>query len=118
MHTLHEQMTSMGWDVTYLPCRNGQDADLGGNGLAVTKDSEHPEVAAEFIKFATSTDNIREYAASAFFNPVRKSAMEGFGDPEFNEQMLLFAEVATTIDPHHAGSRPARFPANRHHHGR
>ncbi len=103
MPALREQMTSMGWDVTYLPCTpNGQDADLGGNGLAVTKDSEHPEVAAEFIKFATSTDNMREYAASAFFNPVRKSAMEGLEYPEFNEQMLLFAEVATTIDPHHA----------------
>lgn len=103
MPALRDQMTSMGWDVTYLPCTpNGQDADLGGNGLAVTKDSEHPEIAAEFIKFATETDNMREYAASAFFNPVRKSAMEGLEYPEFNEQMLLFSEVASTIDPHHA----------------
>ncbi len=103
MPALRDQMTSMGWDVTYLPCTpNGQDADLGGNGLAVTKDSEHPELAAEFIKFATQTDNMREYASSAFFNPVRKSAMEGLEYPEFNEQMLLFSEVAATIDPHHA----------------
>ncbi|MCB0130633.1 MAG: sugar ABC transporter substrate-binding protein [Caldilineaceae bacterium] len=103
MPDLREQMTSMGWDVTYLPCTpNGQDADLGGNGLVITKDSEHPEIAAEFLKFATSTDNMREYAASAFFNPVRKSATEGLEYPEFNEQMLLFSEVAATVDPHHA----------------
>ena len=103
MPDLRAQMTSMGWDVTYLPCTpNGQDADLGGNGLVITKDSEHPEIAAEFLKFATSTDNMREYAASAFFNPVRKSATEGLEYPEFNEQMLLFSEVAATVDPHHA----------------
>ncbi|MCB0158565.1 MAG: sugar ABC transporter substrate-binding protein [Caldilineaceae bacterium] len=103
MPALRDQMTTMGWDVTYLPCTpNGQDADLGGNGLAVTKDSKHPEIAAEFIKFATSTDNMREYAASAFFNPVRKSATEGLEYPEFNKQMLLFSEVAATVDPHHA----------------
>jgi len=100
---LRENMLSYGWDVTYLPCtENGQDADLGGNGFAVTKDSEHPEIAAEFIKFMTNTENMRTYASEAFFNPVRKSSLEGLSYPEFNEQMLLFAEVAATVDAHHA----------------
>ena len=103
MPALRDQMVSYGWDVTYLPCtENGQDADLGGNGLIVTKDSEHPDVAAEFIKFATNTENMRQFAAQAFFNPVRISATEGLEYPEFNEQMLLFNEIAATVDPHHA----------------
>ena len=100
---LRENMLSYDWDVTYLPCTpNGQDADLGGNGFAVTKDSEHPEVAADFIKFMTTTENMRTFASEAFFNPVRNSALEGLEYPEFNEQMLLFAEVAATVNPHHA----------------
>ena len=100
---LRENMLSYDWDVTYLPCTpNGQDADLGGNGFAVTKDSENPEVAADFIKFMTNTENMRTFASEAFFNPVRNSALEGLEYPEFNEQMLLFAEVAATVNPHHA----------------
>ena len=100
---LRENMLSYDWDVTYLPCTpNGQDADLGGNGFAVTKDSENPEVAADFIKFMTTTENMRTFASEAFFNPVRNSALEGLEYPEFNEQMLLFAEVAATVNPHHA----------------
>ena len=100
---LRENMLSYDWDVTYLPCtENGQDADLGGNGFAVTKDSENPEIAAEFIKFVTNTENMREFASQAFFNPVRFSSLEGLEYPEFNEQMLLFAEVAETVNPHHA----------------
>ncbi|MEM6430625.1 MAG: sugar ABC transporter substrate-binding protein [Deinococcota bacterium] len=101
--SLRENMLSYGWDVTYLPCtENGQDADLGGNGFSVTKDSDHPEIAAEFIKFMTNTDNMRRFASEAFFNPVRNSSLEGLEYPEFNEQMLLFAEVAATVDAHHA----------------
>ncbi|MCA9838654.1 MAG: sugar ABC transporter substrate-binding protein [Trueperaceae bacterium] len=100
---LRENMLSYDWDVTYLPCtENGQDADLGGNGFAVTKDSENPEIAAEFIKFMTNTDNMRTFASQAFFNPVRNSALEGLEYPEFNKQMLLFAEVASTVDSDHA----------------
>ena len=98
-----ENMLSYDWDVTYLPCSgNGQDADLGGNGFAVTKDSDHPEMAAEFIKFMATTDNMRTFAEQAFFNPVRESALEGLEYPEFNEQMLLFAEVAATVNQEHA----------------
>jgi len=100
---LRDSMVTNGWDVTYLPCtENGQDADLGGNGLVVTKDSKHPELAAEFIKYATNTDNMRIFASTAFFNPVRYSSLEGLEYPEFNEQMQLFAEVAATVDQHHA----------------
>jgi multiple sugar transport system substrate-binding protein len=103
MPALRDQMVSHGWDVTYLPCtENGQDADLGGNGLMVTKDSDHPEMAAEFIKFMTNTENMRRFAADAFFNPVRVSSLEGLEYAQFNEQMLLFGEVAATVDPHHA----------------
>ncbi len=103
MPNLRDNMVTHKWDVTYLPCtENGQDADLGGNGLVVTKDSKHPEVAAEFVKFVTNTDNMRTFASTALFNPVRYSSLEGLEYPQFNEQMQLFAEVAATVDPHHA----------------
>jgi multiple sugar transport system substrate-binding protein len=100
---LRDSMVTHEWDVTYLPCTpNGQDADLGGNGLVVTKDSKHPELAAEFIKYVTNTENMQRFAETAFFNPVRYSSLEGLEYAEFNEQMQLFAEVAATVDPNHA----------------
>lgn len=100
---LRENMLSYDWDVTYMPCtENGQSADLGGNGFVVTKDSEHPEVAAEFIKFMTNTENMRTFASQAFFTPVRNSALEGLEYPEFDKEMQLFTEIATTVDPQHA----------------
>lgn len=96
---LQENMTNYGWGVTYLPCSgNGQDADLGGTGLAVTKDSEYPEIAADFIKFATNTENMQNYAVTGFFTPVRYSALEGIEYPEFSDEMTLFGEVAQTTN--------------------
>jgi multiple sugar transport system substrate-binding protein len=103
MPALRDAMTTHRWDVTYLPCtEDGQDADLGGNGFVVTKDSENPEMAAEFIKYMTNTENVRRFASTALFNPVRYSSMEGLEYTEFNEQMQLFSEVAATVDPKHA----------------
>ena len=100
---LRENMVSQRWDITYLPCtENGVDADLGGNGFAVTRDSDNPEAAAEFVKFITNTENMKYFAEQAFFNPVRYSSLEGLSYPEFNDMMLLFAEVAETVDAHHA----------------
>ncbi len=98
-----DNMVSNDWAVTYLPCtENGVDADLGGNGFAVTRDSANPELAAEFVKFISNTENMQNFAAQAFFNPVRFSSVETLEYPEFNETMLLFAEVAATVDSHHA----------------
>lgn len=100
---LQENMVSNEWAVTYLPCtENGVDADLGGNGFAITRDSQNPEIAAEFLKFMTNTENMRTFAEQAFFNPVRYSSVEGLTYPDFNDAMLLFAEVAATVDTHHA----------------
>ncbi len=110
---LRENMVSQRWDITYLPCtENGVDADLGGNGFAVTRDSDNPEVAAEFVKFITNTENMKYFAEQAFFNPVRYSSLEGLSYPEFNDMMLLFAEVAETVDAHHAAVQGLpSFPA-------
>ena len=77
------------------------------NALAASIFEQHPPftdnpVAAEFVKFVTNTDNMRTFASTALFNPVRYSSLEGLEYPQFNEQMQLFAEVAATVDPHHA----------------
>lgn len=45
---------------------------------------------------------MQHFAEQAFFNPVRFSSLETLEYPEFNDTMLLFAEVAATVDPHHA----------------
>jgi len=100
---LRDNMVSQEWAVTYLPCtENGVDADLGGNGFAVTRDSQNPELAAEFVKFISNTENMQTFAEEAFFNPVRYSSLEDLEYPEFNDSMLLFAEVAATVNAHHA----------------
>ncbi|MBI1257026.1 MAG: extracellular solute-binding protein [Chloroflexi bacterium] len=103
MPYLKDNMVDYKWDVTYLPCSGaGQDDDLGGNGLAVTKDSAHPDIAAEFIKFATDTENVRPFDEAGYFIPVRLSAQEGVKYAEFNTQMQLFNEFAKMVSPHHA----------------
>jgi multiple sugar transport system substrate-binding protein len=89
------------WGVTYMPRDVAMASDLGGNCLAVSRDSENPEVAADFIRFMTDKANMQDFVTQAQFLPVRQSLMaEPLPYPNRPEAMKVFIEQATTIPAH------------------
>src|SRR3546814_9943755 len=61
--------------VAALPA--GEDgrpaATLGGQQLAVSRYSEHPEEAADLVRYLTSYDEQKRRALEGSFNPTRRS---------------------------------------------
>ncbi len=95
---LAEQMTKWKWAVTYMPRDVAMASDLGGNCVAVSKDSKKPEVAADFLKFLVDEANMRSFITTGMFLPVRKSLMaENLAYPTRPELMTVFKEQAKTI---------------------
>jgi ABC-type glycerol-3-phosphate transport system substrate-binding protein len=104
MPWLEENMTDYGWAATYMPCKNLAGADFGGTGLIVTKDSDYPDIAVDFVKFATNTENMIDFSLNALFIPVRKSALaEPLAYPQFADEMNIFAEIASLVGENEAG---------------
>lgn len=86
------------WGVTYM-IQNGQMAsDLGGNAVAVTRDSRNPELAADFLKFLTSEDEMRRFCVDAQFIPARTALVdEGLDFTLRPEDMNRFVEQSTVV---------------------
>jgi multiple sugar transport system substrate-binding protein len=102
---LVKNMTKYGWGVTYMPRDVGMASDLGGNCLAVTRDSKNPEVAADFVKFMTDKDNMKDFVCSAQFLPVRKSLMsEQLPYALRADAMEVFVKQSATIPAHLVGT--------------
>lgn len=92
MPYLADNMDEGSWGVTYMPCGEGQGADFGGTGLAVTKDSQNPDIAADFVKFATNPENLVEFSAVTLFLPTRQSVIEAdIPRANFPDEMDFFA---------------------------
>jgi multiple sugar transport system substrate-binding protein len=104
MPYLVDNMDEGSWGVTYMPCGEGQGADFGGTGLAVTKDSQNPDVAADFVLFATNPENIAAFSAVTLFLPTRQSVIDsGIEWVTLAEEMDFFAaELLPEINPHMA----------------
>jgi multiple sugar transport system substrate-binding protein len=98
---LQQNMTKFRWDVTYMPRDVGMASDLGGNCLAVSRDTKNPEVAADFLKFMVSERGMWEFVTSAQFLPVRQSLMaENLPFKLRPAAMKLFTIQAGTIPAH------------------
>jgi multiple sugar transport system substrate-binding protein len=98
---LTKTMTKWDWGVTYMPRDVSMASDLGGNCLAVSRDSKHPQIAADFLKFVTNEENMRAFVTSAQFLPVRRALMTQ--DLEFAQRgdaMKVFITQAKTIPAH------------------
>lgn len=94
---LDDTMTA-GWDVTYMIRDVEMASDLGGTTVAVTKDSQNPEAAADFLKFLCSKEQMAEFCADGLFIPARKSLVEeGIDFRIYPEEVALFVEQSTTI---------------------
>ncbi len=89
------------WGVTYMPRDVAMASDLGGNALAVSRDSKNPEAAAEFLKFLVEEESMRYFVSKAQLLPVRKSLVAGgvtFGLRP--DEMKVFLEQSKTVPEH------------------
>lgn len=76
-------------------------SDLGGNAVVATKTGRNPELAAKFLKFLVTPENMRDFCASTIQLPTRTSlsgdAVKYSVRPDL---MPTFVEQSTTIAPH------------------
>lgn len=87
-----------GWDVTYMIRDAEMASDMGGNAVGVTRDSQNPEAAADFLKFMVDEENMSQFCIDGGFIPVRTSlAEQGLDYEQSPEQMNRFVEQATTV---------------------
>jgi len=87
--------------VTYMPRDVAMASDLGGNCLAVSRDSKNRDIAADFLKFAVDEDNMRAFITAGQYLPVRRALMDA--DLEYAlrpEAMKVYIEQARTIPDH------------------
>ena len=95
---LQQQMTRFQWGVTPMIRDVATCSDLGGNCLAVSRDSRNKEVAADFLKFLVNEENSRDFIKAAMLLPVRRSLMtERIDYPMRAEAMRVFIEQVSTI---------------------
>jgi multiple sugar transport system substrate-binding protein len=86
------------WDVTYMIRDVQMASDMGGNAIGVTKDSQNPELAADFLRFVTSEDQMAQFCIDAQFIPVRKALVEQGLDYTLRpEDMQVFVEQSATV---------------------
>lgn len=83
---------------TFLPRDKNFAAELGGNAVGVSRDSKHPEIAADFLLFLTNEENMRDFVGAARFLPVRKKLVDH--PPNYGknaEEMKVRLEQAKTV---------------------
>jgi multiple sugar transport system substrate-binding protein len=86
------------WDVTYMVRDVQMASDMGGNAVGVTKDSQNPELAADFLKFIASEEQMAQFCIDAQFIPVREALVEqGLDYTMRPEQMQVFVEQSATV---------------------
>lgn len=102
---LQDAMKQAEWQVTYMPRSVSMASDLGGNCLAVTRDSKNRDVAIDFLRYATNEANMRDFCVAAGFLPVRRSLMETKLEyPVRPDAMQVFVEQSRTIPDHLAAT--------------
>ena len=86
------------WGVTYMIQDVEMASDMGGNAVGVTKDSQDPELAAEFVKFIASEEQMAQFCVDAQFIPVRKSLVkQGLDYTMRPKEMTVFVEQSETV---------------------
>jgi multiple sugar transport system substrate-binding protein len=93
-----EDNMEAGWDVTYMIRDIEMASDMGGNAVGVTRDSQNPELAVDFLKFLASEEQMAQFCVDAQFIPVRKSLVEQGLDYTLRpEEMQVFVEQSSTV---------------------
>lgn len=86
------------WAVTYMPRDAEAASDLGGNAIVANADTENPDLAAAFLKFVASEEQMKYFCEQSIELPTRRSLAES--DLEFvirPEIVSIYAEQATTV---------------------
>lgn len=82
------------WGIAPLPGGpSGEVAIIGQAAITAFAKAPHPEVAADFVRFLTTEENVTRL--SAFFPPARESVMSS--DAFYNANPLLDAERIETV---------------------
>ena len=98
---LQQNMTKYKWAVTYMPRDVAMASDLGGNCLAISRDSKNRDVAADFLKFIVNEENMKAFVTGAQFLPVRTALMNQQLEYTLRpDAMKVYVEQARTIPDH------------------
>jgi multiple sugar transport system substrate-binding protein len=93
-----EDNMEAGWDVTYMIRDIEMASDMGGNAVGVTRDSQNPELAVDFLKFLASEEQMAQFCVDAQFIPVREALVEQRLDYTLRpEEMQVFVEQSSTV---------------------
>lgn len=97
--------------VAALPRGDGGEsaAALGGQQLAVSRYSEHPEVAADLVRYLTGIDEQKRRAIQGSFNPTRRSLYQ---DQEVLRANPFYAEFLAVLEG--AVARPSTATGRRY----
>lgn len=96
--------------IAMVPGEEGRHAGaLGGWQLAVSKYSEHPEAAIEFVKFMTSEHAQKERALGASLLPARPAL---YDDPEIAGEIPFIPSMREVFE--NATPRPSTATGNRY----
>ncbi|GMA85847.1 hypothetical protein GCM10025868_10970 [Angustibacter aerolatus] len=123
------------WAATYMPQDVGAASDLGGNALVVNGETKNADLAAAFVRFAASEDEMKYFCEQAIEPPTRRlaghrearlrhpprpgGAVGGAGDDARRDRRQGVDGAGVQLDQHAAagaGSRrpsPARRPRRR-----
>jgi ABC-type glycerol-3-phosphate transport system substrate-binding protein len=86
------------WGTAPMIRNTGEASDLGGNALAVTKSSKHPELAAELVAYITSRAKVIEFCKRGNWLPARSSLdASDIGYDRHSETMQRFIDQGSTI---------------------
>jgi len=93
-----QEMADYEWGVTYMPQNKSMASDMGGNALAIPKNSKHAEAAKKFLAFMGEPENMKLFVEKGLFLPGRTDIEGPF---EYNVKdpamMDLFIEQSTTV---------------------
>ena len=84
-----------------MPRDASMASDLGGNCLAISRDSKNKDIAADFLKFIVNEENMRAFVTGAQFLLVRAALMSHQLDYMVRpDAMKVYVEQARTIPDH------------------
>ncbi len=86
------------WGVTFMPRDKGAASDLGGNALVANKATKNADLAAAFLKFAASEDQMKYFCEQSIELPTRKTLASADLQYATKPELVKFwAQQATTV---------------------
>ncbi|WP_133087831.1 ABC transporter substrate-binding protein [Virgibacillus indicus] len=90
-----EEMDSSEWGVTFTPKEKSSASNIGGNALAIPKNSKHTEAAKKFVAFMAEQENLAAWSVAGMGLPPRADV-----SPDYNVEdpavMDVFIEQSKT----------------------